>query len=158
MFRELNRKHLQLPQEECIELLKNEKRGVLSVLGDDGYPYGMPMNHFYDAEEGKLYFHSGDAGHKIDAIKRCDKVSYCVFDKGRADEGEWALRVRSLVIFGRVKIIEDMDKAVEITRKLSYKFTDDIEFIEDTIRKATHYLLCFELVIENMTGKLVTES
>lgn len=158
MFRELTRKHLQLSEKECIELLVNEKRGVLSVLGDDDYPYGMPMNHFYDEETGRLYFHSGDAGHKIDAIKRHDKISYCVFDKGWAKEGDWVLHVRSVVVFGRARIIEDMDEAVEITRKLSYKFTDDTEFIEDTIRRATHYLLCFELVIEDMKGKLVTES
>jgi len=158
MFRELVRKHLQLPQSECIELLKTEKRGVLSVLGDDDYPYGMPMNHFYDEETGKLYFHSGSSGHKIDAIKHHDKISYCLFDKGWANEGDWILHVRSVVIFGRARIIEDQNEAVEITRKLSYKFTDDTDFIENTIKAAADRLLCFELVIEDMKGKLVTES
>ena len=158
MFRELVRKHLQLPQSECIELLKTEKRGVLSVLGDDDYPYGMPMNHFYDEETGKLYFHSGNGGHKIDAIKHHDKISYCLFDKGWAHEGDWILHVRSVVIFGRARIIEDQNEAVEITPKLSYKFTDDTDFIENTIKAAADRLLCFELVIEDMKGKLVTES
>ena len=158
MFRELTRKHLQLPESECIELLKTEKRGVLSVLGDDDYPYGMPMNHFYDEKTGKLYFHSGNGGHKIDAIKHHDKISYCLFDKGWAHEGDWILHVRSVVIFGRARIIEDQEEAIEITRKLSYKFTDDTAFIENTIKAAAHRLLCFELVIEDMKGKLVTES
>ena len=158
MFRDLTRKHLQLPEAECIELLKNEKRGVLSVLGDDDYPYGMPMNHFYDKETGKLYFHSGNGGHKIDAIKHHDKISYCLFDKGWAHEGDWILHIRSVVIFGRARIIEDREEAIEISRKLSYKFTDDTEFIENTIKAAADRLLCFELVIEDMKGKLVTES
>lgn len=52
MFREMTRIRQQLAESECIEILKNEKRGVLSVLGDDGYPYGMPMNHYYCEEDG----------------------------------------------------------------------------------------------------------
>ncbi|MBO6054535.1 MAG: pyridoxamine 5'-phosphate oxidase family protein, partial [Oscillospiraceae bacterium] len=79
MFRELQRKKQQLPMEECIRILKEEPRGVLSVLGDDGYPYGMPMNHYYSEEDGRIYFHGGRTGHKIDAIRRCNKVSFCVY-------------------------------------------------------------------------------
>ena len=76
MFREKIRKKQQITEEECIRILKEEPRGVLSVLGDDGYPYGMPINHFYNEEDGRLYFHSGMKGHKVDAIERCDKASY----------------------------------------------------------------------------------
>lgn len=82
MFRELVRKKQQISQEECIEILKNEKRGVLSVHGDDGYPYGMPLNHYYCEEDGRLYFHSGMMGHKVDSLRQNNKVSYCVYDKG----------------------------------------------------------------------------
>ena len=64
MFRDIARKKQKLSSDDCIGLLKNEKRGVLSVIGDDGYPYGLPINHYYDAEDGKLYFHSGKTGHK----------------------------------------------------------------------------------------------
>ena len=74
MFREMLRKKQELSKEECIEILKKEKRGVLSVLGDEGYPYGMPINHYYDEESGKLYFHGGKKGHKIDAMKRLNKA------------------------------------------------------------------------------------
>ena len=75
MFRELVRKNQQLSQEECVSILKSELRGVLSVIGDDGYPYGVPMDHWYCEENGKIYFHSGKNGHKIDAIKNSNKVS-----------------------------------------------------------------------------------
>ncbi|MBQ1924267.1 MAG: pyridoxamine 5'-phosphate oxidase family protein, partial [Lachnospiraceae bacterium] len=75
MFRELVRKKQALSAEECIKILKEEPRGVLSVQGDDGYPYGTPLNHWYCGDDGHLYFHSGMSGHRIDALKRCDKVS-----------------------------------------------------------------------------------
>lgn len=82
MFRKMARYRQQIAEEECIEILKKEPRGVLSVLGDDDYPYGLPINQFYCEEDGKLYFHSGKKGHKIDAINRHDKASFCVYDQG----------------------------------------------------------------------------
>ena len=102
MFRKMLRIKQQLPEEECIDILKQEKRGILSVMGDDGYPYGMPLNHFYNEADGKLYFHSGKMGHKVDAIRRCDKASFCVYDQGFRREGEWALNIRSVIVFGRI--------------------------------------------------------
>ena len=68
MFRKLLRRKQQLSDSDCIEILKNEPRGVLSVMGDDGYPYGLPIDHWYCEENGKLYFHCGKIGHKLDAI------------------------------------------------------------------------------------------
>ncbi|MBQ9048789.1 MAG: pyridoxamine 5'-phosphate oxidase family protein [Solobacterium sp.] len=158
MFRKMVRSRLAISEQECIEVLKNEPRGVLSVLGDDDYPYGMPMDHWYCEEDGCLYFHSGMAGHKIDAMKRHDKVSYCVYDKGFVREGEWALNIRSVIIFGRIRVVEDHDKAMEIVRKLSLKYTDDTDYIEREIVSAGKRTLVFALVPEHMSGKLVNES
>lgn len=158
MFREMLRKNKQITAAECIEILKNEPRGVLSVQGDDGYPYGLPMDHWYSEEDGKLYFHSGSAGHKIDAIRRNDKVSFCVYDQGFRREGEWALNIKSVILFGRAKIIEDHDRAIDICRKLSCKYTQDLAYIESEIEKYGHEVLCFELIPEYMTGKIVNEA
>jgi len=158
MFREMVRKHLQLPERECLDVLRQEPRGVLSVLGDDGYPYGMPMDHWYNEEDGHLYFHSGPMGHKVDALKNCDKVSYCVFDKGFVREGEWALNIRSVIVFGRMRVVEDRERAIELVRKLSYKYTDDETYIEGEIKKTGKIVLVYELIPEHMTGKLVNES
>ena len=158
MFREMMRIRQQLPQEECIEILKKEPRGVLSVLGDDGYPYGMPINQFYCEEDGKIYFHSGKKGHKVDAIKRSDKASFCVYDQGYRREGEWALNIRSVIVFGRIEIIEDTEKGYEMSRRLSRKFTDDEAYIEHEIVKSGPRTLMFALVPEHMTGKLVNEA
>jgi nitroimidazol reductase NimA-like FMN-containing flavoprotein (pyridoxamine 5'-phosphate oxidase superfamily) len=158
MFREMNRKKQQLSEAECVEILKQEVRGVLSVLGDDGYPYGMPLNHYYCEEDGKLYFHSGKTGHKIDAIRRADKASFCVYDGGFRREGEWALNIRSVIVFGRIEMIEDREEIYRMARLLSYKFTRDEAYIAREIEKSGPGTLMFALRPEYMTGKLVNES
>ena len=158
MFREMLRFKQQLSEKECVEILKEQRRGVLSVLGDDDYPYGMPINHFYCEEDGKLYFHSGKKGHKIDAIRRYDKASFCVYDEGFRREGEWALNIKSVIVFGRIEIVEDREKVYEIARRLSRKFTDDEAYIEHEIIHSGPSTLMFALVPGQITGKLVNES
>ena len=158
MFRDVARVKQKLPQAECIEILKSEPRGVLSVLGDDGYPYGMPMNHWYCEADGKLYFHSGMKGHRSDAMKTCDKASFCVYDGGYRREGEWALNIRSVIVFGRLHVVEDEEKAMDFVRRLSAKFTDDTDYVEREIAQALDHTLIFTLTPEHMTGKLVNEA
>lgn len=158
MFREMIRKNKQISMEECIELLKKEKRGVLSVLGDDDYPYGMPMNHFYNEEDGKIYFHCGKKGHRLDALKKHDKVSFCVYDEGYRNDGEWALNIKSVIVFGRMKVVEDLEKVVDISIKLSHKFTRDDTYIKEEVEKYARQTLLLELTPEHICGKMVTES
>ena len=159
MFREVARKREQLPEEECVEILKTQLRGVLSVLGDDDYPYGLPINHFYCEEDGRLYFHGGMTGHRVDAMRRHDKASFCVLDEGRKEtEDGWALRFRSVIVFGHLEIVEDQEKAIEIARKLCYKFTRDEEYIDQEIQRAAARTMVVCLVPEHMTGKTVLES
>ena len=158
MFREMLRKKQQLPEEECLELLKAEPRGVLSVLGDEGYPYGMPINFWYCPENGKIYFHTGKLGHRTDSLAKCDKGSFCVYDQGYRKPGEWALNIRSVIVFGRVRQVEDHAQAIEITRQLSLKYTPDIAYIEEEITKYGSGVVCWELTPEHITGKLVNEA
>ena len=158
MFREMVRKQQQLSESECIELLKREKRGVLSVVGDGGYPYGTPMNHFYNEADGCVYFHCGTVGHRLEALRACDKVSFCVYDKGVHETDSWVLTVKSVIVFGRIEIIDDMDKIVDITAKLSRKFTLDEEYIRKEIDAYAHETLLLRLVPEHVCGKLVKES
>ena len=157
MFRPLARKKQELDLEECLQILKEEKRGVLSVLGDDDYPYGIPLNHYWNEEDGCLYFHGGKAGHKIDAMSRHNKVSYCVIDKGHQEEGEWFLRFRSVIVFGRIEMIEDPQVIEDIVWKLSLKFTDDREFIEKEFGNSFNGTAAFKLIPEHICGKRVRE-
>ena len=158
MFRKMRRFAQQISDEKCIEILKSQPRGVLSVLGDDGYPYGIPLDHWYCEEDGKLYFHGAKEGHKLDAIKACDKVSYCVYDEGYRKEGEWALNIRSVIVFGRIEFVEDREKVYQIARELSYKFTTDNAYIQHELDNSGPGTLMFALVPEHITGKLVNES
>jgi hypothetical protein len=148
----------QISEEECIRVLREQPRGVLSMIGDDGYPYGIPLDHWYSEKENKLYFHCAKVGHKIDAITACDKVSYCVMDEGFRRCGEWALNINSVVVFGRIRIVEDEEKKREICTNLIRKFTDDEEYLQKELANAFPRVNCLELSIEHMTGKLVNES
>ncbi len=157
MFREIVRFKQAIPREECIEILKNEPRGVLSVLGDDDYPYGMPINQYYSEEDGKIYFHGGMSGHKIDAMRKHDKASFCVMDSGEHVDGQWFLTFKSVIVFGRIEFIDDHEKLLDISRKLSYKFTKDEEYINGELLHSGPKTLMFALVPEHITGKRVTE-
>lgn len=158
MFRKMRRFGQQIPEEECEEVLKTEKRGVLSVLGEDGYPYGVPIDFLYVPEERKIYFHGARAGHKIDAIAACDKVSFCTMDTGYRKEGEWALNIKSVIVFGRIGSVENHEKAMDVCRKLCHKFTDDEDYINKELARSGKRVNVLALTIEHMTGKLVNES
>jgi len=158
MFRELTRKNKQLSEEECLRILTTEKRGVLSVVGDGGYPYGMPMNHYYHSEDGTIYFHCGKSGHRLDALKVCDKASFCVYDSGERKDGEWALTIKSVIVFGRVTVIDDRNTIETIAYQLSRKFTDDDEYIRREIERFAAGTLLLRLDIEHLCGKVVEES
>ena len=160
MFRTMRRFKQQISEEECIRILQEEKRGILSMYGEDGYPYGIPMNHWYNPENGKLYFHCAKTGHKLDAIRNHDKVSYCVYDQGFREDGDWALNIRSVVVFCRARIVDDAED--ELRRRIAVglcrKFTDDEAFLQKELANALPRAAFLELTPDHMTGKLVNES
>lgn len=156
MFRELQRRNKALSYDESTSILKGEKRGVLSVIGDGGYPYGMPMNHYY-ADDGNLYFHCGKSGHRLDALKSCNKACFCVYDKGSENENEWALTIKSVIVFGTVEIIDEADTVIDISEKLSQKFTDDEAYIKNEIECFADETLILKLTPEHICGKRVEE-
>ena len=158
MFRKLAKANKAISEEKCIALLKNQKRGVLSVLGDDDYPYGMPLNHYYDEETGNSYFHSGNYGHRKAAVEKHDKVSFCVLSDPQEVEGTFGLDLQSVIVFGRMKVVTDMDIIKDICRKLCLKFTQDMEWIEKEIEADAKATILLELTPEHMCGKFVNES
>ena len=158
MFRKMRRFKQQITEEECREVLMNAKRGVLSLLGEEGYPYGLPINHWYCEEDGKLYFHGAKEGHKIEAIKKCDKASFCAYDEGYRKEGDWALNIKSVIAFGIISLVEDEALARKICIHLVGKFIDDEEYLVKKLKNALPRVQCLEMSIDHMTGKLVNES
>ncbi|MBR3975988.1 MAG: pyridoxamine 5'-phosphate oxidase family protein [Clostridia bacterium] len=157
VFRPLARSRQALSQAECIRILQAEKRGVLSVTGDNDYPYAVPINHWYDPEDGRIYFHSGPTGHKIDAMVRDPKASFCVLQQAELSEDSWSWYFNSVIVFGRLELVRDHNRALEISRKLSCRFTDDKDYIEYEIEKSGASVLCFALIPEHISGKRVHE-
>ncbi|MDD3186003.1 MAG: pyridoxamine 5'-phosphate oxidase family protein [Anaerostipes sp.] len=155
MFRKMRRWKQQISNEECIEILNSEPRGVLGVYGEDGYPYTIPLDFIYRNE--KLYFHCAKEGHKLDAIKVNDKVSFCVMDEGFQKDGQWELNIKSVVIFGRIKKVDDMEKSTNIVRELGLKYYPTTEEVEEVIEHGVHRFEVLELTVDHMTGKLVNE-
>ena len=160
MFREMRRYKQQISRVECVRILREQPRGVLSVLGDGDYPYGIPMDHWYCEENGRLYFHCAQTGHKLDAVRKHEKVSFCVCDEGFRREGEWALNIRSVIVFGRIRIMDGADDALrrKIATALCRKFTNDEEYLQKELENALPRAAFLELLPEHMTGKLVNES
>ncbi len=157
MFRKMRRFKQEVSQEECVDILKTEKRGVLSVIGDEGYPYAIPMDFYYDAEEKKIYFHAAREGHKMDAIKRCDKVCFTTWNRGFQKEGDWAWNVTSVVVMGRAELVSDTELANEKLRKLALKYYPTVEEVEAEMQRDAHRVQMIAIRMEHMTGKLVNE-
>ena len=105
MFREMRRKRQQLSPAECEEILRRGTSGVLAAEGDGGYPYAVPLSYIY--EDGRLYFHCAKAGHKLDAVRRNKKVSFCVIDRDTIVLEEYTSYFRSVIVFGEMRILED---------------------------------------------------
>ena len=155
MFRKMRRIGQEIPKEECEEILTNEPRGVLALLGDDDYPYAIPMSHVY--VDGKIYFHGAQEGHKNDAVKRHTKVSYCVMDKGVKAEDSWWYTFKSVIAFGRIKTLTDRDEKIEKLTHLGDKFFPTHEETLDEINRLLDRTEVFEITIEHMSGKIVKE-
>jgi len=158
MFREMRRNKQQISREECLRLLQETPRGILSLLGDNGYPYGIPLDHLYSEDDNTLYFHCAKVGHKIDALAACDKASYCVMDQGTRINGDRALTFNSVIVFGRLHIVESSAKKMEICTNLAKKFGNDDTSIREELASAFPRVACLALTVEHISGKSVREA
>ncbi|MGN0163677.1 MAG: pyridoxamine 5'-phosphate oxidase family protein [Candidatus Ornithomonoglobus sp.] len=157
MFREMRRFKQAVSEDECIQILKTEKRGVLSVLGDNGYPYGIPMDFYYDEKDRRIYFHCAKEGHKIDAIRNCDKVCFTTWNTGFQKDGDWAWNVTSVVAMGRAELVSDRALTNEKVRLLALKYYPTEDGVNEEMKKDAHRVQMIALTIEHLTGKLVNE-
>lgn len=156
MFRPMRRTKQEISREECIKLLTEEKRAVLSVIGDDGYPYGVPINFYYDPDTDKIYFHCAKAGHKLDAMLADDKVCFTVYNTGYHKD-DWSYFVTSVIVFGRAKVMTDESLMREKIKLFGMKYYPTAEEVDEEIRKDFARVNFIEISIDHMTGKLVHE-
>lgn len=157
MFREMRRKRQQLSTKECEEILCRGTSGVLAVEGDDGYPYAVPLSYVY--EDGKLYFHCAKAGHKLDAVRRNEKASFCVIDRDAVMPEEYTSYFRSVIVFGKMRILEDEAEKWNAMERLSLKYApgDSPERRRRAIEKDWAPLCVLELSAAHMSGKEAIE-
>ena len=157
MFRDMRRKRQALSQQEITDILRRGTSGVLALWGDNGYPYAVPISYVYDG--GKIYFHSAKSGHKIDAIQRTEKASFCVIDQDLVVPEEYTTYFRSVIAFGQIRIIEDdLEKRAAI-EKLAIKYApeDTAANRDDAINREWKPLCMLEMKIDHITGKEAIE-
>lgn len=157
MFREMRRKKQALSLEENIQVLNRGTSGVLAVFGDDDYPYAVPLSYIY--HDNKIFFHCAKTGHKLDAIARNEKVSFCVIDRDQVVPDEYTSYFRSVIVFGKARIMEDEAEKRKAISMLAAKYAPDQEesFRMQAIEKEFSVLCMIELTIEHMSGKEAIE-
>ena len=155
-FREMRRKRQQLSEVESIGILQKATAGTLALLGDNDYPYAVPISYVY--HEGKLYFHSALAGHKVDAIRNCDKASFCVIDKDDVKPEKYTTFFRSVIAFGRIHIIEDEQEKQETAHLLGNRYNpDQEETLQKELEKGLDRMVMIRFDMEHLTGKQAIE-
>ena len=155
-FREMRRKRQQLSEAESISILEQSTSGTLALLGDGDYPYAVPISYVY--KDGKLYFHSALAGHKVDAIRRCDKASFCVIAKDDVQPERYTTFFRSVIAFGKIHIIDNEAEKWETARMLGNRYNpNDDESLRQELEKGLSHMLMIRFDIEHLTGKEAIE-
>lgn len=157
MFRPLRRKKRELDIEDAREILRSARRGVLALQGDDGYPYAIPINFWYDEERSRVCFHGSREGHKVDSLRRSDKVCLTVMGDEMVRDVAWAPYVRSTVVFGRCHAMGDREDAMAALRRFALKYYPNERLVDDEIARSASAVQMYEIQIEHMTGKEIQE-
>ena len=157
MFRTIRKKKNEIDTDAAKELLLSGRRGVLAVNGDDGYPYAIPINYVYDKDAQKIYFHGAHAGHKVDALRNCDKVCFTVYGNETIKEEVWAPYMQSVIVFGRCHFMESGAKATALLKQFAMKYYPDEQMVDEEIARAGNAAQIFEIEIEHLSGKEIQE-
>ena len=156
MFREMRRGGQMLPEEENERILREGSHGVLAVGGDGGYPYAVPLSFFYDGRA--IYFHCAKQGHKLDAIRRDERVSFCVVDKDDVVQEKYTTLYRSVIAFGRARVVEDPGEKRAAVTSLAEKYSPDHrDGIAAAVDSEWNALNIVRIDIEHVTGKEARE-
>ena len=157
MFREMRRKRQALSERECVEILRCGTSGVLALSGDGGYPYALPISYVYD--DGKLYFHCARTGHKLDAVRRDRRASFCVIGRDQLAPEAYTTYFRSVIVFGTMRILDSDAQKRDAIEKLAVKYAPEASERErqQEIDREWSALCMLEMTIQHMTGKEAIE-
>ena len=150
MLPEMRRKIQQLPRAEAEEILRAGSSGVLALAGEEGYPYALPISYVY--HEGRLYFHCAPMGHKLNAIARCPKASFCVIAQNDVVPALYTTRYRSVIAFGSIRRLEDEQAVIKALDVLGRKYAPDLDPSAE-IAGSLHRVCVLEMTIAHLTGK-----
>ena len=152
----MRRNRQQLSREECERTLDRCTSGVLALAGDSGYPYAVPLSYVY--ADGAIIFHSAVEGHKVDAIKRDNRCSFCVIEQDEIKPAEFTTYFRSVIAFGRIHILETADEKVQALRLLGRRYSPgDEPGLQHEIDKSLDHVLLLRLNIDHLSGKQAIE-
>ena len=157
MFREMRRKKNDISIDMAKQLLASSRRGVLAMNGDDGYPYAIPVNYLYDDEAQRIYFHGAKTGHKVDALRACDKVCFTVYGNETVRTESWAPFMQSVVVFGRCHLMDAGSEEAQRLKQFAMKYYPSEQLVDEEIAHAGKAVQVFEIEIEHMSGKEIQE-
>ena len=157
MFREMRRKKNEISIDMAKQLLASSRRGVLAMNGDDGYPYAIPVNYLYDEEAQKIYFHGAKTGHKVDALRACDKVCFTVYGNETVRTESWAPFMQSVVVFGRCHLMDAGSETTRHLKQFAMKYYPSEQLVDEEIAHTGKAVQVFEIEIEHMSGKKIQE-
>ena len=157
MFRPIRKKKNDIGTEAAEQLLLHCRRGVLAMNGAEGYPYAVPVNFYFGKDARKIYFHGAKAGHKIEALRACDKVRFTVYGNETIKEEAWAPFMQSAVVFGRCRLMENGPEAMARLKQLAMKYYPEEQLADEEIARAGKAAQLFEIEIEHLSGKEVQE-
>ena len=177
MFRPIRRKKNEISLPAAQQLLREARRGVLLhpviFFAADAYyslvmfmrettkqkwlPYAIPINYLYDEAAQKLYFHGAKVGHKVDALKACDKVCFTVYGNETIKDEPWAPYWQSVVVFGRCHLKALDAQALETLRRFALKYYPSEALVEEEIAQSGRAVQWYEITIEHLSGKEIQE-
>ena len=155
-FREMRRRRQQLSTEEAVAILQKSTAGTLALLGGNDYPYAVPLSYVY--QDGRIYFHSALAGHKVDAVRKNEKASFCVIEQDDVQPKKYTTFYRSVIAFGRVHVVDDEAEKMRMARMLGNRYNpnDDVALSRE-LESGLSRMLMIRLDIEHLTGKQAIE-
>lgn len=157
MSRSIRKRKNEISIDEAKRLLTEARRGILAVNGDEGYPYAIPVNYYYDEADQKIFFHGSRVGHKVDSLKKNDKICFTAFGPELVKEETWAPFVQSVVVFGRCHLVEDPTVTETRLRQFALKYYPDEEMVNEEISISGKAVQMYEIEIEHFSGKEVQE-
>ena len=154
MFRKIRKIKNEIDKDAVYSFLHSCRRGVLSMNGEDGYPYAIPVNYYYDEANQKIYFHGAKAGYKVDCLNSCDKVCFTVFGNESIKDLEWAPYVQSVVVFGRCRLVDTNN---EVLKTFMMKYYPSVDLVDKVIKEDSKFVQMYEISIEHKSGKQAQE-